>query len=348
MLIKAKQLPADCSFAAYVRGSQRSYCITILLVSSAEFLVFKVFYPFPDFNSESYDSIGAALSYPDVHISSFGYSRFLSLFHWFSRSGTALVIFQYLTYSLSALYFYLTITYAYTTGKNTRLFLTLFLFFNPLLLYLANEVVSDILIVSLSILWLTGLIWLIHRFHIYRIFIITGVTLLILFFFIPSHVLPNTGNYFIPQLDTLGIYNLGEGEIAELEQFWFNYTTPNVWCISKDLQGSILMFFPILFLLLNGYFLVTLVLFIRRTRFRKTPKSIKHTVLIITVILGLNASYSILTDHTALRNQVFPMLVLLTFAMLLTDYLESISTSRSARQPKYYLYGPRGIERNKK
>jgi hypothetical protein len=329
MLIKAKQLPADCSFAAYVRGSQRSYCITILLVSSAEFLVFKLFYPFPDFNSESYDAIRVALGHPDAQIPTFSYTRFLVLFHWFSRSSTALVIFQYLTYSLSALYFYLTITYAYTTGKNSRLFLTLFLFLNPLFLYLANDVTSDILIVSLSMLGLTWLIWFIHRPRPYHVFINTGATLLFSVFFFTSNfsrssLLPNDGNYLTPPLETLSTYNLGEDEVSESEQFWFDYTTPNVWCISKELQGSILMFFPILFLLLNGYFVISLVLIIRRSKLRSMSGSLKFPVLIITAFLGLNATFSIFTNHTALHNQVFPMLVLLTFSMLLTDYLEAV------------------------
>jgi hypothetical protein len=238
MLIKAKQL---------------LYYIGVLFASCTLFFVFKLFYPFPDFNSESYDYIAAASGNPSL-----GYSRFLLIFHWFTRSGTALVIFQYLAYTLSALYFYLTITSSYTTGKYTRFFLTLFLFFNPLFLYLANEVTSDMLIVSLSILWLTGLIWLLHSFRPYHAIIFVGVSLLMVVFFISPHPSLNTGNYLIPQLDTLGNYNLGEDEIAELGQFWFDYTTPNVWSISKELQGSILMFFPILFLLLNGYFLVTL------------------------------------------------------------------------------------------
>jgi hypothetical protein len=483
-----KQSPSIASFKSYVLVENRVYCLIILGLMMLQFIIFKLLYPFPDFFSDSYSYIMAAASHLNVNIWPIGYSRFLALFHSFTHSGWALVFFQYLVWSASALYFYLTMTYFYATGKNTRIFLCLFLFFNPLFLYLANYVSSDMLFVSMSTIWLTQLIWILHRPKLYQVFVqsglmfvmftfrynamiypliaagvfllskqnawvkvlgvIIGPALIIPFilwssqaakaatgtaqfppilggwqwgnnalymrgfiqedsnvfptpqtaeldgiarqffsrpdrpqdllfsevanffirhpeaplkqymsrhfhpktqeeditawgksavvfdlygkFLIKRHplafaryyLLVNSKNYFIPPLEKLEIYNLGEDEMWDPGQFWFHYASPKVWCISKELQGTVLGLFPFLFLILNLYYVIGFFLFIRRGGFRKTDKTVQYTILTISVFLALNAAFSIFANIIVIRYQIFPMLIFLTFAMLMTDYLE--------------------------
>ena len=155
-----KQSPSSASFKDYVFTENKVYLLVMLGIMLVEFIVFKICYPFPDFFSDSYSYIRAAYLHLDVNIWPIGYSRFLALFHhWISHSGSALITFQYLVWCSSALYFYFTVTYFYPTGKNTRIFLNLFLFFNPLFFYTTNYVTSDILFISMSTVWLTLLIW---------------------------------------------------------------------------------------------------------------------------------------------------------------------------------------------
>jgi hypothetical protein len=487
--LSTKQYPSRASFRNYVFIENKVYCLIILALMLLQFIIFKLCYPFPDFFSDSYSYISAAYYHLDVNIWPIGYSRFLALFHWFSHSGLALVFFQYLVWSLSALYFYLTITYFYHTGKNTRIFLCLFLFFNPLFLYLANYVTSDMLFVSMSTIWLTQLIWVLRRPRLYQIFVQASLTFIMFTFrynamiypiiaagvFLlskqkpwikvlgvvssPALILPfilwsshaakvvtgsaqfppilggwqwgnnalylrgfiqedstafptpqtaeldriagqffsqpyrpqdllysevanffirhpeaplkqymsrhyhlattyeeevaawgksavvfdqygkflikrhplayaryyllvNTKNYFIPPLEKLEIYNLGQDEMWQPGQVWFHYTSPKVWSISKELQGTILALFPIFFLILNIYYAVALVLFIRRGGIRRISKPVLNTVLIITVFLCINAAFSIFANIIVIRYEIFPMLIFLTFAMLLIDYAE--------------------------
>jgi hypothetical protein len=66
-------------------------------------------------------------------------------------------------------------------------------------------------------------------------------------------------------------------------------------------------------------------MFIRRGGFRKTSRIVQYTVGTITVFLALNAAFSIFANIIVIRYEIFPMLVFLTFAMLLTDYVEILS-----------------------
>lgn len=489
-----KQAPSTLTFKEYVFLENKMYSLIILGLMVLQWILFKLCYPFPDFFSDSYSYIEAAYLHFDVNIWPIGYSRFLALFHLLTTSGSALVFFQYLVWSASALYFYLTITYFYHTGKNTRTFLCLFLFFNPLFLYVANYVTSDMLFIAMSTIWLTQLIWILHRPRLYQIFVqavlifvmftfrynamiypviaagvfilskqkvwvkvlgIVSAPVLILpfilwssqaakkvtgtpqfppilggwqwgnnalyfrgfieedsaifptpqtkeldgiarrFFSLPYHpqgllfsevanffirhpeaplkqymsrhykpktpyesvqawgksavvfdqygkflikrhlwayaryyLLVNTKNYFIPPLEKLEIYNLGEDSMWDWAQFWFRYPSPKVWSISKELQGTVLALFPIFFLILNIYYTIALVQFLRRGGLKKTDKMVRYTILVISTFLAINAAFSIFANIIVIRYEIFPMVVFLAFAMMLTDYIELLSPEK--------------------
>jgi len=496
-----KQSPFSGSFTGYILQENKIYCLVILGLMALQFFIFKLLYPFPDFFSDSYSYITAAALHFDVNIWPIGYSRFLALFHHIIASGTALVTFQYFCWALSALYFYLTVTYFYPTGRVTRTLLCLFLFFNPLFLYVANYVTSDMLFVAMSTVWLTQLIWILHRPRLYQVFIqallviimftfrynamiypviaavvfilskqhiwtkiigIAAAPILILPFILfssnaakkmtgtpqfppilggwqwgnnalymrgfiqedsngfptpqtaeldriarqyfsqPSrpqdvlssyvanffirqpeaplkqymsrhypnpkteyqdvaawgksavvfdqygkflikrhlwayaryYLLVNTKNYFFPPLEKLEIYNLGLDEMWPAGQYWFRYKSPKVWCISKPLQGTILGLFPLFFGILNLYYMIALILFIRQRGFRRTSQTIKYTMGIITSLLIINAAFSIFANIVVIRYEIFPMLVFLTFAMLLIDQVEILG-----QDSKKAMYG---------
>ena len=500
-LIK-KQYPSKVSFRAFVFTENRIHGLLILILMLLQWVIFKLLYPFPDFFSDSYSYISAARMNLGVNIWPIGYSWFLGLFHRITYSGLALNSFQFLAYMFSALYFYLTVTFFYCTGINTRIFLSLFLFFNPLFLYVANYVTSDILFISMSIVWLTQLLWILNRPALYQVFvqallvfimftfrynamiypviaagvfilskqkvwvkalgIVLAPVLILPFILWSSHeakmmtgtaqfppilggwqwgnnalymrgfitedsnafptaqtaeldriarrffsqpnrpqdqlasyvanffirqwdaplkqymmrhyyppksdygdivawgksavvfdqygkflikrhplafaryyLLVNAKNYFIPPLEKLEIYNLGSDELWPEGQYWFHYPSPKIRSISKPLQGTVLGLFPILFLILHIYYAVGLFLFIKRGGFKKVSRTVQYTILIITVFLGLNAAFSIFANIVVIRYEIFPMLVFLTFAMMLTDYAEILAPS-----PKGVVPGP--------
>jgi hypothetical protein len=144
------------------------------------FLVFKLLYPYPDFFGDSYSYIYAASVHLDINIWPIGYSKFLTLFHSITYSDLALVAFQYFTMQLVALHFFFTVLYFFNLTGWTRKALALFLFVNPLTLYLCNTINSDALFASLSLLWLTELLWIIQRPRLYQL-LLEGVLLFVCF-----------------------------------------------------------------------------------------------------------------------------------------------------------------------
>jgi protoporphyrinogen oxidase len=138
------------------------WCAFIALI--VEFAVFKYFYPFASFiNGDSYVYLETAYHNFSINTYPVGYSNFVRLFSVFTKSDTALVGFQYFFLHGSILGFLFTIFYFYKPGTVVQRFLLAFLILNPVFLYLANYVSSDTLFLTLSILWFTVLLWLVHR-----------------------------------------------------------------------------------------------------------------------------------------------------------------------------------------
>jgi hypothetical protein len=147
----------------------------LLLIATAgmiiQFTIFKLLYPFPDFFSDSYSYLFAAYAHLDVSIWPIGYSKFLYLFHKLTYSATALTAFQYFFLEIGCLYFFFSFLYLFKPKKINRTLLFIFLFFNPLFLYISNYINSDPLFAALSLFWFTQLLWIIYHPRIYQLFI---------------------------------------------------------------------------------------------------------------------------------------------------------------------------------
>jgi len=485
-----KQEPSAKSFFTYLYIENKIYSLLILFLVLLQFIIFKLLYPFPDFFSDSYSYIDAANRHLDVNIWPIGYSKFLLLFHWFTHSATALNLFQYLFLEVCCLYFYHTIVYFFSTGKYTRSAMCLFLFFNPLNLYLANYVTSDAIFIGLSIIWLAQLLWIIHRPHPRQIIaqalvffiaftfrynalyypiitaavfllsrqkivwkvvgILSGPLLIIPFILFssnaakqmtgtaqfppilggwqwgnnalymrgfieedstifptretarldqiarhyfnqPSHpqdqlssyvanffirqpeaplkqymqevyghtknygdidqwgkvapvfgqyglflikrhplayaryyLLVNSKNYFLPPLEKLEIYNLGSSFVAPIAAYWFGFSSQKIRVVSWTFQGVLLFMYTALFAVLNLYYAIAIFLFWRYRSRIQASRKYSYVIAIISAFLLLNFAFSVFANIIVIRYQVFPMIVLLIFTLLLTDHLEAI------------------------
>ncbi len=151
------------------RNSNLILIATVSLI--AQFIIFKSLYPFPDFFSDSYSYLFAAYAGLDLNIWPIGYSKFLLAFHDLTYSPFALIAFQYFFLMLSSIYFFLSFIYFYQPSKLNTNLLFIFLFFNPVFLYISNYVNSDPLFAALSLIWFTQLLWIIHRPKKYQIYL---------------------------------------------------------------------------------------------------------------------------------------------------------------------------------
>lgn len=480
--------PLPPVFARYLFRDTKTNNLSLAFFVICQFIIFKVFYPFPDFFSDSYSYIYAASAHLDANIWPIGYSRFLFIFHWITHSATALNLFQYLFFELSALYFYRTLLFLFPTSRNTRIILCVFLFFNPLNLYLANFVSSDALFAALSLLWLTELIWIIYRPHWYHL-VVLSLTCFIAFtfrynalyypiiaapaFLIAKHsrwfkmagilfspaliipfilfssnaaremsgtpqfppilggwqwgnnalymreyieedsnkfpspqtaeldriarqyyrqvppqqrelssyvgnffirqwdaplkvymvqhfkdsndysavtawakaapifnqygqylikrhpipflrhyILVNAKNYFLPPLEKLEVYNLGEDRMDRIAVHWFDYSGRKVSVVSKTFHGRLLAAYPAFFCLLNLFFAWNLFTLIHGKGLQNTERKFASAIGLISALVLINAAFSIFANIIVFRYQVFPMITLLAIVLLLTDFIE--------------------------
>jgi protoporphyrinogen oxidase len=157
---------ADPSFKDYIfKNLAYKWFVWIGLIGIiVQLAVFKYFYPYASFiNGDSYAYLETAYHNMSVNTYPIGYSMFLRLFSIFTKSDTALVVFQYLLLQGSVMAFLFTVFYFYNPGKLLKILLFGFFLFNPVFLYLGNYVSSDALFLSLSLIWFTILIWSLYR-----------------------------------------------------------------------------------------------------------------------------------------------------------------------------------------
>ena len=152
-----------------------------------QFFIFKQLYPFASFFQDSYTYLYAAIHRHVISFRPIGYSWFLLLIHSISTSDTFLVFVQYCLLQGAGLYLYFSIDKLYRPRKVIGNILFYFLLLDPVTLYLANVVSSDALFVSLTLVWLTGLLRMIHRPSWQHLAV--QLVLLVLIFFIRYNAL---------------------------------------------------------------------------------------------------------------------------------------------------------------
>ena len=130
-----------------------------------QYILFKTHYPYANYMPDSYSYLEAAYTNADVNMWPVAYSKFLRLFSVFSHSDKLLVGMQYLLMQGSGLLFLLTLLYFLKPGKAIKYTLWIFFLFNPLPLYVSNYIAADALFISLSLCWLSSLLWILYRPH---------------------------------------------------------------------------------------------------------------------------------------------------------------------------------------
>ena len=152
------------SFIQFVlQPAHRRYLYIALGGIVGQLILFKLLYPFADYLPDSYGFIATAATHEGFDIWPVGYAWFLYGFHQLTHSDTALVVFQYLFLETAILLFFFTLLYPYSLSPIITQVLLVALVFNPLSLYVSNYIAGDALFATLSILWFTSLLWMLHR-----------------------------------------------------------------------------------------------------------------------------------------------------------------------------------------
>lgn len=155
---------SDSSFADFMKRRVNTlYLFVGLGISMALWIVFKLFYPYPNLVLDSYYYIQAASLNLGVNAWPIGYSKFIQIVSWVSHSANLLVSLQYIILQGCNLFFFFTLLFFFNPGKAISLILYFFILLNPVFLFLSNLILSDALFTGLSILWVTQLLWIIQQ-----------------------------------------------------------------------------------------------------------------------------------------------------------------------------------------
>ncbi|WP_143059244.1 hypothetical protein [Chitinophaga arvensicola] len=152
----------------------------------------------------------------------------------------------------------------------------------------------------------------------YGSFLISGYP----FSFTRHFIFPNFGNYWVPPLEKLEVYNLGSNKVSSIAGYWFDYPSSNVRVGSATVQKVILGLFPVLFGGLNFLYLITLIGVIRTGKLKTTSQSLKLGILLFTCLLIANAAFGILASPIVFRYMAFPMVILIIFSGVLMEKLD--------------------------
>ncbi|RFM34699.1 hypothetical protein [Chitinophaga silvisoli] len=136
------------------------YLISAFILTILLWWNFKKNYPHPNVIFDSYYYLNATASNAVVNAWPIGYSWFVRLIGTISHSPTFFVTIQYFLLNCSLLIYFFTLKYLFNPPKWVSIVFFAFLIFNPILLYTSNLILSDTLFTTLSILWITNIIWL--------------------------------------------------------------------------------------------------------------------------------------------------------------------------------------------
>ncbi|MEP7372306.1 MAG: hypothetical protein ABI675_02885 [Chitinophagaceae bacterium] len=140
--------------------------------------------------------------------------------------------------------------------------------------------------------------------------------------FVKYFIWPNAHKYYTPPVEFLRMYNGGKDSVYGLAQDWFNYNSPKVSTRTKTLKVNILNFYPILSGIVNAVMLFSILFFGMLNGFNKNT-NLRKAIYLGGSIWLLNAGFTITASSAALRFQTFPILIAMTFTLLLIDWISS-------------------------
>ena len=139
--------------------------------------------------------------------------------------------------------------------------------------------------------------------------------------FIHYFLFLNLKNYFIPHLEKLEIYNLGQESVDPIASFWFHYKTDKISAFSKRAQGFILYLFPLLFMAINLYYLICALLIWIKDHIRQLAYNSRCLFYISITFLFSNLVFCVFATIIVLRYEVMPMIICLATSLLMTEWV---------------------------
>jgi hypothetical protein len=145
--------------------------------------------------------------------------------------------------------------------------------------------------------------------------------------FAQFYLLPNALKYYAPPIEFLEYYSTGVDSVHPIAQMWFEYKSNKITTKFKDFKVDILNFYPILVGTMNVIFFLGMLGFLLLQGYKQQPQMGKGLLLVVCLWLT-NFGFSIFASPIALRFQLFPILVMTSFAFLFMGFLIKEATKK--------------------
>jgi hypothetical protein len=150
------------------------------------------------------------------------------------------------------------------------------------------------------------------------------------------YLLPNTLNYFLPPLEKMNEYNMGDHRYWPGGTSWFELRSDKARAVSYTLQGKVLYFFPMLFMMINAAFAAVAVWYVWARLYRHDGQQrVARALVLATVFFLTSLAFNVIAAPIAFRYLYVNMFVLLAFTLLIGDLVmrddEEFQTSSAAK-----------------
>jgi hypothetical protein len=130
----------------------------------------------------------------------------------------------------------------------------------------------------------------------------------------------NSKRYFIPFPEIFKIYNYGDDSVWKTAVAWFRWPSAHVHSISPTLPGSVFYIYPVIFGVLNLYFVGCLMWLGFTRKYKLLAPSFRLALLFVAGYQLLHFVFSVLATPVCIRHHITPMLVLFSFCILLFEF----------------------------
>ncbi|NLR81426.1 hypothetical protein [Chitinophaga eiseniae] len=145
------------------------------------------------------------------------------------------------------------------------------------------------------------------------------------------YLVPNAIKYYAPPVEFLDHYNMGIDSVIMIAKVWFDYKSNKVMTRFKNFEVNVLDFYPILAGVINVTLLLSIISFFVLRGYRYFPE-LKKGILLVSATWLINFGFSVLASPVALRFQLFPILVSLSFTIVLIDHLLKLANRVEQRE----------------
>lgn len=138
--------------------------------------------------------------------------------------------------------------------------------------------------------------------------------------YIKYFVWPNLIRYYSAPPEFLEYYNGGYDTVYPIAKSWFHYSSNKVYSRIKDTKSYPLEVYSILSGVMNIVLICSFGCYLWLSGWKDTYPFFK-TLLVVIVMWTLNALFTIVSSPAAIRLQAFPLLLEITFTLMLIEWL---------------------------